>query len=90
MTNPDTVEAVAKVICEPDGCMGSGCPGGCKAWHLAQAAISAHLKALEAEGMVIVPEEPTDKMLEAVHPALQDDDCYREDWRAMITAHKDE
>ena len=55
----------------------------------AKAAIEAHEKALEAQGLVIVPREPTDEMLEA------DDQkdgrgyasgYYREVWQAMLAA----
>ena len=46
----------------------------------------AALKAIKDAGYVIVPSEPTEAMLDAVQPSLQDADCYRTDWATMIDA----
>ena len=69
------IEKVARAICisaDPDMCVsgsgGTGQPDVCyqRAWELhigqAKVAIAAHEKALEAQGLVIVPREPNEEM----------------------------
>ena len=46
----------------------------------AQAAIEAHEKALEAEGLVIVPREPTEGMLKAAFEAVDHEKVLLEGW----------
>ena len=64
------------------------CPMACKVYcatcvRKAQAAITAYLAALEAEGFVVVPVEPTEAMMQAgwiasgPHPEECPDDIYR-------------
>lgn len=103
MTNQNTddraVEAVARAICEDL----HGAPDDYDdlAWRnqaikTARAAISAYRQHLEAEGMVVVPREPSGAMIENGsnhHPGIN----YRGDWqgdtsriyRAMIQAHEE-
>ena len=59
----------------------------------ARAAIAAHKSAIEAQGLRIVPVEPTDRMIDAGHekvicPAYVNAElCEAEDvWSAMLTA----
>ena len=64
----DKLEEVARAICDHsvvsvDACYGPKCPCWAGAKTKAKAAIEAHEKALEAQGLVIVPREPTDKMV---------------------------
>jgi len=49
----------------------------------ADAAITAHLAALEAAGLVVVPIEPTDEMLEAGNDVLL---ANRPVYRALVAA----
>lgn len=53
-----------------------------KATEAAERAIAAHLAALEVEGFVVVPREPTYEMASAGMPT----DNYRASWREMVKA----
>ena len=98
----DTIEAVARAMCNSRDGITCICEGGPRTqysncverWSYAQAAITAHLAALEAQGMVIVPREPTDKMLEDAG-TIKDwditngndaDEVHIDWWEAMIEA----
>ena len=55
---------------------------------LADTAIAAHLAALEAEGLVVVPMEPTREMYQAALDELVPAADAGAAWRAMIAAIK--
>lgn len=84
MTSPTTeavIEAVARALRSKHGIP--------DAEDVAQTAISAHLKALEAEGMVIVPAEPTQDMVRSGHDWTEVQfDLIADTYRAMIAAYK--
>jgi hypothetical protein len=112
MTNPtdDAVEAVARAIChENNPCWsmvaevfedgrvdGTGRTAGDVYRDAAHAAITAYREHLKAEGMVIIPREPTEAMVDAASSGydsagygITDSDAASA-YRAMITAHEDE
>ena len=77
----DMISVVAQAIYDADG-------GDSE--ELAKAAIEAHEKALEAQGLVIVPREPNEAMIEAGYGRPVFDDEVKANmvaiWQAMLAA----
>lgn len=86
------VEAVARAFCWNEGCLDCGSASTCRAWDAykfpIRAAIAAHLKVLEKQGLVVVPREPTEEMILAGGETPEQDGGGYDDaiviWEAMI------
>ena len=92
MTTPEAIEAVGRAILNKastngidlDGVPDYGYPEA-SASLLAQAAIAAYHKHLEAQGMVVVPREPSEAQIFAARRATGPSG-FRGYWRAMLKA----
>lgn len=85
--NPDTYDAIERACSAMFDALACGGGGD---------GIPAFVKALKAEGMVIIPREPTEAMVDAASSGydsagygITDSDAASA-YRAMITAHEDE
>ena len=87
MTHPDrAIEAGARVLCSE---MTDSWAHGKKYWRCVMQSV---ITALAAEGLVVVPKEPTVAMIDAArnNGFEGNDDHVRSDWSAMLAASQEQ